>query len=95
MSLARVVLFDGVTADRAAQLQQQISEGDPPEGLKATELMILSNPSAEQALAIVFFDTEDDYRSGDAILGAMPTDDTPGSRTPVTRYDVLVRRSVT
>ena len=91
MAVARVVLFDGVDADRVAQLRQEMSENDPPEGLNATELIMLSNPETEQALAIVFFDNDDDYRAGDAILSAMPTGDTPGRRTSVAKYNVALR----
>ena len=40
---------------------------------------------------IVFFDTEDDYRQGDAMLNAMPAGDTPGSRTSVEKYEVPIR----
>ena len=43
---------------------------------------------ASKSVAIVFFENEDDYKVGDATLDAMPTDDTPGSRTSVTKYDV-------
>jgi len=40
---------------------------------------------------IVFFDTEDDYRQGDAMLNAMPAGDTPGSRTSVAKSEVPIR----
>ena len=40
---------------------------------------------------ILFFDNEDDYKRGDETLNAMSTDDTPGQRTSVTRYDVPIR----
>ena len=40
---------------------------------------------------VVIFETEDDYKSGDEILNAMPAGDTPGQRTSVTRYDVAHR----
>ena len=52
---------------------------------------MLHDPDAEKSLAIVFFDNEDDYRQGDATLNAMPTGDTPGQRTSVTKYNVAVR----
>jgi hypothetical protein len=93
MALARVVTFDGVSKDRAAELQRQIGEGERPEGLPATEIILLHDPEAEKALAIVFFDSEDDYQQGDRTLSAMPAGDTPGQRTSVTKYDVSVRRS--
>jgi hypothetical protein len=53
--------------------------------------MILHDPATESALAILFFDSEDDYAKGDAIMNAMPTGDTPGNRTSVTKYEVGVR----
>ncbi len=91
MALARVVSFDGVDSDRIAALKSEIEDGEKPEGLPATEMMILHDPEAESALAIVFFDNEDDYRTGDEFLSSMPTSDTPGTRTSVTKHDVAVR----
>jgi hypothetical protein len=53
--------------------------------------MVLHDPEGERSLAILFFETEDDYRKGDATLDAMPAGDTPGGRTSVTKYDVAIR----
>jgi hypothetical protein len=94
MALARVVSFDGVSKDRAEQLKGEMSEGGPPEGLPATEIIMLHDADAQKALVILFFDTEDDYRQGDQTLNAMPADDTPGRRTAVSKYEVAVRMSV-
>jgi hypothetical protein len=91
MAIARVVSFDGVDSARMAELSREIEEGKQPEGMEATEMLLLHDPDADQALAIVFFDNEDDYRKGDEILGAMPTGDTPGRRTGVTKYQVATR----
>jgi hypothetical protein len=91
MALARVVTFDGVDQDRAEEIRRMIDEGDRPDDLPATEIVVLHDADAEQALVILFFDSEDDYRRGDAVLNAMPADETPGRRTGVTRYDVLIR----
>ena len=91
MALARVVNFEGVDSARMAQLKSEVEGGDKPEGLPATEMMILHDPESENALAIVFFDNEDDYAQGDAALNAMPASDTPGQRTSVTKYDVAIR----
>ena len=74
MALARVVAFDGVTDERIAQLKSQIEGGDPqPEGLNATEMLLLHNSGDAKTLAIVFFDSEEDYARGDEILSAMPS----------------------
>lgn len=91
MALARVVAFDGVTKERIEELRREIGEQGRPDEIPATEIMILHDPEGERSLAILFFDTEDDYRKGNAALNAMPTDDTPGSRTSVTKYDVAIR----
>lgn len=94
MALARVVEFDGVSSDRIQQLKQDIETGDRPEGLPATEFLLLHDAAAQKSVAIVFFDNEEDYRQGDATLSAMSTDDTPGHRVSVAKYDVALRMSV-
>jgi hypothetical protein len=91
MALARVVTFEDIDSERIAALKAEIEDGEKPEGLPATEMMILHDPEGERALAIVFFDNEDDYQTGDEFLGAMPSSDTPGRRTSVTKHDVAVR----
>jgi hypothetical protein len=93
MSLARVVTFDGVDADRIAKMKQEIEGGERPADLPASEIMILHDPDAQQSVAIVLFENEDDYRQGDATLSSMPTDGTPGTRTSVKKYEVAVRRA--
>ena len=91
MALARVVTFEGVGKDRMEQMNREISEGERPEGLPATEIVALHDPESEKSLVILFFETEDDYRRGDEMLNAMPAGDTPGRRTSVTKYDVAIR----
>ena len=91
MALARVVTFEGVDRARVDQLRQQIEEGERPEGLNATEIIVLHDADASGSVSIVFFDNEEDYASGSAILDAMPRDDTPGERTSVSKYDVAIR----
>jgi hypothetical protein len=91
MALARVVSFEGVSSDRMAEMASEIQGSEPPEGLEASELLVLHDPDAERALTIVFFENEDGYRKGHEVLEAMPASDTPGRRTSVTKYDVAVR----
>lgn len=91
MPLARVVTFDGVNSDRMAEMQREMEGGERPEDIPAKEIVVLHDADAEKSLVIVFFDNEDDYRRGDAALNAMSTDDTPGRRTSVSRYDVAFR----
>jgi hypothetical protein len=91
MALARVVAFDGVTKARIEEMKQEMSGQERPEGVPATEIIVLHDPEADKSLAILFFETEDDYRRGDEALNAMPAAETPGQRTSVTKYDVAVR----
>jgi hypothetical protein len=91
MALARVVSFDGVDSERMAQMRQEMEGGERPADMPATEVIVLHDPEASKSLAIVFFDNEDDYAKGDAILNEMPASDTPGQRTSVQKYDVAVR----
>jgi hypothetical protein len=94
MALARVVSFDGVNKERVEELKREMSEGERPEGLPASEIVMLHDPDAEKSIVILFFENEDDYRQGDETLNAMPAGDTPGRRTSVAKYDVAVRMSV-
>jgi hypothetical protein len=91
MALARVVKFEGVDSDRVRQLKSDIEGGERPEGLPATEFMLLHDAESGDALAIVFFDNEEDYARGDETLSAMPAGDTPGTRTSVDKYAVALR----
>jgi hypothetical protein len=91
MALARVVTFDGVDKNRMAEMKREMEGSERPEGIPASEIIILHDPEADKSVAIVFFENEDDYKVGDAALNAMPTGDTPGSRTSVTKYDVAIR----
>jgi hypothetical protein len=91
MALARVVTFEGVSKDRMEEMDREISDGQPPEGFPSAELIVLHDPDAEKSVAIVIFESEDDYKKGDEILNAMPAGDTPGRRTSVTKYNVATR----
>jgi hypothetical protein len=91
MALARVVMFDGVTPDRVREMQSEMRDSQPPEGVPAKEIILLHDPDAEKSLVLLFFDSEEDYRQGDETLSAMPAGDTPGQRTGVAKYEVAMR----
>ncbi len=94
MAFARVVTFEGVGQDRIEEMRQGMEGEEPPEGLSAKEMIVLHDADAERSVVLVFFDTEDDYRQGDAVLNAMPTGDTPGRRVSVEKYEVPIRVTV-
>ena len=91
MPIARVVSFEGVGKDRMDEMKRDMDAGERPEGVSATEFLVLHDPATEKSLAILFFDSEDDYTTSDAALNAMPAGDTPGQRTSVTKYEVVGR----
>ena len=91
MALARVVTFEGVSKDRMDQMDSEMREGERPDGLAASEILVLHDPEAEKSVVILFFETEDDYKRGDEMLNAMPAGDTPGRRASVTKYNAATR----
>jgi hypothetical protein len=91
MAFARVVTFEGVSKQRMDEMKQQMDERERPDDVPATEILVLHDPEAEKSIAILFFESEDDYRQGDGALNAMPASDTPGQRTSVTKYEVARR----
>lgn len=91
MALARVVTFEGVDKKRMEEMDREMQEGQPPEGFPSAEVVVLHDPETDTSLAIVFFETEEDYQRGDEILSAMPAGDTPGRRTSVSKYNVATR----
>ena len=94
MALARVVSFDGVTQDRVREMQSEMRDSEPPEGLPAKEIIVLHDADAEKSVVIVFFESEEGYRQGDEVLSAMPAGDTPGQRTGVAKYEVAMRMAI-
>ena len=94
MAVARVVTFDGVGQDRIEEIRGRIESGDRPEGLPASEIMMLHDPDAQKAVVVLFFDSDDDFARGDEILSAMPAEDTPGERSSVGKYQVAARTTV-
>ena len=91
MALARVVTFEGVDSARMTELASNIESGEPPEGMPPAELMILHDPTGEKAIAVLIVDNEDDYATAHGVMESMPSDNTPGSRTSVTKYSVATR----
>ncbi len=94
MGLARVVSFENVSAERIEQLKREIGAGPPPDGLPATEILLLHDADAQRAVVVLFFATEEAYAQGDATLNAMPAEDIPGRRATVQRFSVALRRTV-
>ena len=93
MALARVVSFEGVSKDRMDEMKAEMEQGERPEDIPASEMVVLHDADSDKSLVILFFENEDDYRRGDETLNAMPASNTPGQRTSVGKYDVALRMS--
>lgn len=91
---ARVVRWEGAEAESLRQTAEQInadSESGPPEGVPAKGLLLLQDLEGGRAMAISFFETEEDYREGDETLNSMnPPGGGMGQRVAVDKYSVAV-----
>ena len=86
---ARVVRFTDVSADRIAAIADRVQEaGGPPEGVKSTGMKLLYDADQGTAVFVGFFATEDDMRESAAVLEAMDTGDTPGTRASIDMCEV-------
>lgn len=94
---ARVVRWEGADPEALKESASQIrsdveSGGGPPEGVPAKGLIVLQDVDGGRAMAITLFETEDDYREGDATLESMsPPGEGMGQRVGVDRYEVVVQ----
>jgi hypothetical protein len=94
---ARVTTFEGGDGAKAvAEISaRNEAHGGPPPGVPAKRLLILNDAEGRRTLVISFFETEDDYRQGDATLNEMsaPGEGEPdgmGKRTAVDKYEVAL-----
>lgn len=93
---ARVVRWEDATPEAIRETVERIkgqaeAEGGPPEGVPAKSFLMLVDPDGGRTLAITLFETEEDYRRGDATLGAMsPPGEGFGRRAAVERWEVGV-----
>lgn len=89
---ARVVRWEGAEAEAMKRTAKEIgsqAESGPPEGVPAKGFLLLQDLEGGKVMAISFFETEDDYRQGDATLDSMsPPGDGLGSRVGVDKYEV-------
>jgi hypothetical protein len=92
MAYARVASFENVPSEALEEITKEIRDGERPENLPATEILVLADREGGKMQAITFFDSEDDYRQGDETLRAMSPPGAMGAAS-VARYEVAVRRS--
>jgi hypothetical protein len=91
MAFARIATFEGMTAEHLDALRQRVEEQGQPDGMNATDFVVLFDPDSGKSISVVLFDSAEDYERGSAILDGVPRDDAPGQRTSVDRYEVAIR----
>lgn len=91
---ARVVRFTDVTPDRINEIRARIEEDDgPPPGVDSTGMQLLVDETQGTAIFVGLFETEDKLREAGAVLEAMDSSDTPGTRASVDNCEVVLERN--
>ena len=80
MTIARVVTFEDVDADRMTGLQHRMEEGDQPEGMPPVDVVVPHDTESGRALVLQLFVDDDNHRRGEEVFAALPAGDTPGTR---------------
>jgi hypothetical protein len=93
---ARVATFEGGDADSVRKMVDEIksrAQDGPPEGVPATEFLVLHSSDGSKVLAVTLFDSEEDLKKGDETLSAMdpPVPGALGQRTSVDLMEVGLR----
>lgn len=92
---ARVVRFTDVSPEQIARIAAQVEEGDgPPPGVPAKGMKMLIDEDQSTAVAILFFETEEDMRKGGEVLDQMDSSETPGTRVSVDLCEVKIEMDV-
>jgi hypothetical protein len=91
---ARVATFEGGNAAEIGGTIEQMRAGGRPDGVPATEFLLLVDRGSGKTLGITLFETEDDLRQGSAALeGMSPPTGALGRRTSVETFEVPLQLS--
>jgi len=86
----RVVRFTGVSQETIDKVSAQIDESDgPPPGVNAKKLQMAYDASQGTSLVMLTFDSEEDMKTADEVMGAMDPGETPGQRSSVDLCEVV------
>lgn len=86
---ARVVRFTDIDVDRIDATAGEIEGGEgPPPGVPAKAIRIMVDEAQGTAVAVIFFETEEEMKQGGAALDAMDPSETPGTRVSVDNCEV-------
>ena len=85
----RVVRFTDVDPGRVDSMMARVNESEgPPPGVKATGLQMILDQEQGTAVVVQFFESAEDMREAEEVLGAMDASDTPGTRASVDRGEL-------
>jgi hypothetical protein len=85
----RMATFEMDDAALAALVQELRNADGPPEGMNATRLIVLADRSAGKVMVGTRFPSEEDMRTGSAMLeGMSPPDEGNRRRTAVEVFEV-------
>ena len=91
---ARVAKFEGMESAQIDRVVDRIGQAEgPPPGVPGKRFLLLADRENGKTLAIGFFETEEDLRTGDAALNAMDPPERMGERTSVEMYEVALERA--
>ena len=90
---ARVVRFTDVSSERMDEMASEIEESEgPPPGVPAKRMEMMHDKDQSTAVAVVYFETEEDMRKGGEVLDQMDPSETPGNRVSVDLCEVKMER---
>jgi hypothetical protein len=91
---ARVATFEGLESGQIDEAADRINqESGPPPGVPSNRFIMLADRESGKTVAIGFFETEEDLRTGDAALNEMTPPTEMGRRTSVQKFEVVVEKS--
>lgn len=91
---ARIATFEGGDAGLIDETVEEMKASGRPEGVPATEFLLLVDRDGGKTLGITLFATEDDLNAGSAALEAMsPPTGALGRRTSVETFEVAIQMS--
>lgn len=86
---ARIVRFTDINAEQIDRIAGEAGDGPPP-GVPAKKMQMVVDGSQNSAVALIWFETEEDMRQGDEALSAMDASETPGTRVSVDQGEVKI-----
>jgi len=91
----RVVRFTDVSAERVERTLARIKEaGGPPPGVPSTGLTMFFDEARGTAVVLQRFATAEDMEAGAAVMAAMDSSETPGTRVSIDECELKLEVDV-